>query len=41
MLIIQCTKKLAGELKIKLQNIEAGYNPVYAWHANLFDYNQR
>lgn len=37
MQLIQCTKKLADEMKIKVQKIDAAdFNPLYCWHANLF-----
>jgi hypothetical protein len=42
MLILECTKKLADELKVSLQNIiPMGSDPFYSWHANLFTYNGR
>lgn len=37
MQLIQCTKKLADEMKIKVQKVDtADFNPLYCWHANLF-----
>ncbi|WP_020061287.1 DUF6933 domain-containing protein [Bacillus sp. 123MFChir2] len=37
MQLIQCTKKLADEMKIKVQKVDAAdFNPLYCWHANLF-----
>lgn len=37
MQLIQCTKKLADEMKIKVQKVEAAdFNPLYCWHAHLF-----
>ena len=37
MQLIQCTKKLANEMKIKVQKVDtADFNPLYCWHANLF-----
>lgn len=42
MLILECTKKLADELKANLQNIiPIGSDALYSWHANLFIYNRR
>ncbi|HDX9590467.1 TPA: hypothetical protein ROX98_003508 [Bacillus pseudomycoides] len=37
MQLIQCTKKLADEMKIKVQKVDdAEFNQLYCWHANLF-----
>lgn len=37
MLTIQCTKKLADELKINVVKVKPlVLNPLYAWHAHLF-----
>lgn len=42
MLILECTKKLADELKVSLQNIiPIGADALYSWHANLFTYNRK
>jgi hypothetical protein len=39
---LECTKKLADALKIKLPNITPlRREPLYEWHANLFMFNRR
>jgi hypothetical protein len=39
---LECTKKLADVLKIKLPNITPlRREPLYEWHANLFMFNRR
>lgn len=37
MLILECTKKLADQLKVNLDSeLPPDVDPFYAWHANLF-----
>lgn len=41
-MFLQCTKKLADVLKIKLPDITVIHRqPLYEWHANLFVFNRR
>lgn len=41
-MFLECTKKLADALKIKLFNITPlRREPFYEWHANLFIFNRR
>jgi hypothetical protein len=42
MLNVQCTKKLAEELKIIIQKeCATNVNPLYSWHAHVFFHNRR
>lgn len=41
MLILECTKKLADEIKVNLDNISLNADPLYEWHANLFTFRRR
>ncbi|CAH1214367.1 hypothetical protein PAECIP111893_03788 [Paenibacillus plantiphilus] len=42
MIIVQCTKKLAGELNAPfLSEKPQQANPLYCWHAHIFTYNRR
>jgi hypothetical protein len=41
-MFLECTKKLADTLKIKLPDITFIHRqPLYEWHANLFTFNRR
>ena len=41
-MLIECTKKLADAMKIKLVNITpVEREPFYEWHANLFLFDRR
>ena len=42
MMIIECTKKLADEMKMKLEPYYLDIsNPFYEWHANMYVYNRK
>lgn len=42
MLILECTKKLAEQLRINLQEVKSNeVDPFYKWHANLFIHQRR
>jgi hypothetical protein len=40
-MLIECTKKLADVLKIKLSDTPISIDPLYEWHANLFLFDRR
>lgn len=41
-MFLECTKKLADTLKIKIPDITVIHRqPLYEWHANLFTFNRR
>ncbi len=40
-MFIECTKKLADAMKIKVNVVPSNHEPFYAWHANLFMFDRR
>lgn len=41
MLILECTKKLADELRVNPDIVSSNADPFYEWHANQFTYRRR
>lgn len=40
-MLIQCTKKLLDQLKIKPQEVEEEAEPLFSWHANILTLDRR